>query len=439
MKAIKIGLLGLGTVGGGTVNVLRQNGEEIARRVGRQLQVTHALVKSKDKARICETQGLTLTEDPADIVRNPDIDIVVELMGGTDAAKDCVLQAITNGKHIITANKALIAMEGNNIFQQASEKGLMVAFEAAVAGGIPVIKTIREGLGGNRIEWLAGIINGTSNFILSAMETQGRDFAEALQEAQRLGYAEEDPTFDVEGHDVAHKLTILASIAYGIPLQFDKVHREGIAQITTEDMHYADKLGYRIKHLGIASQRSSGLALRVHPTLIPKHCMMANVNGVMNAVLIQANALGPTLLYGAGAGAQPTASAIVADIVEVARMMTVNPEHQVPHLAFQREALSEETVLPMDDVETSYYLRLNVSDKAGVLGEITKILGELNISIEAILQKDSGEGAQCVPVVILTHRVIEKNMNVAIERMESLADVHENVIRIRMETLDASL
>ena len=345
MEPVKVGLLGMGTVGGGTVNVLRRNAEEIARRAGRGIEVTHAAGRDLNKPRICNTEGITLTTNPQEVVDNPDIQIVVELIGGDTLARELVMRAIANGKHVVTANKALIAKHGNEIFAAAQNKGVMVAFEAAVAGGIPIIKAIREGLAGNRIEWLAGIINGTGNFILTEMRDKGSNFVDVLAEAQRLGYAEADPTFDVEGIDAAHKLTILASIAFGIPLQFEKVYTEGITKITREDVEFAEQLGYRIKHLGVAKKTANGVEMRVHPTLIPERRLIANVDGVMNAVLVNGDAVGPTLYYGAGAGAEPTASAVVGDIVDVVRTLTSDPENRVPHLAFQPDAIQHSGIV----------------------------------------------------------------------------------------------
>ncbi len=437
MKPVKVGLLGLGTVGGGTFSVLERNAEEITRRAGRGIRVTHAAARDVASNLISKLEGVKLTEDAFDVVNDPDIEIVVELIGGYDPARELVLKAIENGKHVVTANKALIAMHGNEIFAAAQEKGVMVAFEAAVAGGIPIIKAIREGLAANHIEWLAGIINGTGNFILTEMRDKGRDFDDVLAEAQQLGYAEADPTFDVEGIDAAHKLTILASIAFGVPLQFDKVYTEGISHITRDDVSYAEQLGYRIKHLGITRQTPEGIEVRVHPTLIPHRRLIANVDGVMNAVLVKADALGPSLYYGAGAGAEPTASAVVADIVDVARTLTVDPGNRVPHLAFQPDALSDMRILPMDDVETAYYLRIQAGDRPGVLAEITNILGELKISIEAILQKEPAPGAMDVPIIMLTHKIREQQMNEAIQRIEALDSIVGKITRIRMETLDS--
>ena len=436
MKPVKIGILGLGTVGCGTVTVLHRNAVEITRRAGRDIKIVQASARDVSKPRNCATEGITLTADPMEVVRNPEIDVVVELIGGYDLARELVLEAIGNGKHVVTANKALIAVHGNEIFKAAQDKGVMVAFEAAVAGGIPIIKAIREGLAGNRIEWLAGIINGTGNFILTEMRDKGRDFDDVLREAQALGYAEADPTFDVEGIDAAHKLTILAAIAFGIPLQFERAYTEGISQITRDDVMYAEQLGYRIKHLGIARRTEKGVELRVHPTLIPERRLIANVDGVMNAVLVKGDAVGPTLYYGAGAGAEPTASAVVADIVDVVRTLTTDPNNRVPHLAFQADALSDLPILDIEQTEPAYYLRMQASDRPGVLADVTRILGDLGISIEAILQKEPSEGEQEVPIIMLTHRVAEQNMNQAIEKLEALDSISGKVTRIRLETLD---
>ncbi|MEW5756925.1 MAG: homoserine dehydrogenase [Pseudomonadota bacterium] len=437
MSQVKVGILGLGTVGGGTINVLARNREEISRRAGNEIVVVHASARDLKKPRICDTTGIKLTTNPAEVVNDPQVQVVVELIGGDGLAYELVMSAIEQGKHVVTANKALIAKHGNKIFAKAQEKGVMVAFEAAVAGGIPIIKALREGLAANRIEWLAGIINGTGNFILTEMREKGRDFADVLAEAQRLGYAEADPTFDVEGIDAAHKLTILASIAFGIPLQFEKTYTEGISRISREDVEYAEKLGYRIKHLGVARRTAKGVEMRVHPTLIPERRLIANVNGVMNAVLVKGDAVGPTLFYGAGAGAEPTASAVVADLVDVARTMTIDPENRVPHLAFQPDALSDVPVLGMNEVETAYYLRLTAQDRPGVLADVTRILADRAISIEAILQQEpvDGEEESEVPVIILTHRVLEKNMNEAIAAIEALDSISRKVVRIRLEDL----
>jgi len=435
LKPVKIGVLGLGTVGGGVVNVLARSAKEISRRAGREIVVTRASARDLTRDRICDTKNIDLTTDPSDIVNDPDIEIILELIGGDGLAKDLVLQAIENGKHVVTANKALIALHGNEIFAKASEKGVMVLFESAVAGGIPIVKAIREGLSGNQIEWLAGIINGTGNFILTEMRDKGRDFADVLAEAQALGYAEADPTFDVEGIDAGHKLAILASLAFGIPLQFDKVFTEGITKITRADVEYAEELGYRIKHLGIARKTEQGIELRVHPTLIPERRLIANVDGVMNAVLVQGDAVGPTLYYGAGAGAEPTASAVVADIVDVVRVLTSDPEHRVPHLAFQANAISDIPILSSAQIKTAYYLRLNAEDKPGVLAEVTQILANHQISIEALIQKEPLEGETTVPVIMLTHTTLEKEMNAAIKEIEALATITGSICRIRLETL----
>ncbi len=434
MRPVNVGVLGLGTVGGGVVSVLHRNASEISRRAGRDIRVTHAVAKDYDKG-ISGLDAIEISMDASALVNNPDIDIVVELFGGIGLSKELALTAINNGKHIVTANKALIATHGNEIFAAAQKKGVMVAFEAAVAGGIPIIKTLREGLSANRIEWLAGIINGTGNFILTEMRDKGRDFADVLKEAQALGYAEADPAFDVDGTDAAHKLTILASIAFGIPLQYKKVYKEGIDKITRDDVFYAEQFGYRIKHLGIAKDTEAGIELRVHPTLIPERRLIANVDGVMNAVLVKGDAVGPTLQYGAGAGADPTASAVVADIVDIVRVMTSDPENRVPHLAFQADLLSDTPIAAMGDIETAYYLRMDVAERAGVLAEVTGIFADGDISIEAIRQQEPVEGASHVPIVFLTHIVKEQAMNDAIKRIEALESVSGTVTRIRVEHL----
>ncbi len=435
MKPVKVGVLGLGTVGSGTVNVLQRNADEISRRAGRGIEVSYAAARDINKKRDCDVSAIHVVADPNEVVTHADIDIIVELIGGDTLAKELVLKAIDNGKHIVTANKALIAKHGNEIFAAAQAKGVMVAFEAAVAGGIPIIKAIREGLAGNSIEWLAGIINGTGNFILTEMRDKGRDFADVLAEAQALGYAEADPTFDVEGIDAAHKLTILASIAFGIPLQFEAAYTEGISKVSQDDVTYAEELGYRIKHLGISRRTAEGVELRVHPTLIPERRLIANVDGVMNAVLVQGDAVGPTLYYGAGAGAEPTASAVVADIVDVVRVLTSDPDNRVPHLAFQADSLSDIAILPMEKVETAYYLRMQADDKPGVLAEVTRILGEKEISIEAIIQKEPMAGSDKANIIILTHRVLENNMNKALNEVEALNTIQGEVTRIRVESL----
>jgi len=435
LKPVKIGVLGLGTVGGGTVNVLKRNAQEISRRAGRDIVVTRASARDLSRDRICDTQGITLSTDPYEIINDPEIDIILELIGGTSLAKELVLQAIANGKHVVTANKALIALHGNEIFAAASKANVIVAYEAAVAGGIPIIKAIREGLSGNRINWLAGIINGTGNFILTEMRDKGRDFDDVLKEAQALGYAESDPTFDVEGIDAGHKLMILASIAFGIPLQFENVYTEGITKITRGDVEYAGELGYRIKHLGIARKTSTGIELRVHPTLIPERRLLANVDGVMNAVLVNADAVGPTMYYGAGAGSEATASAVVADVVDVVRALTLNSINRVPHLAFQEDSIADLHILTHEQIETAYYLRLTVEDKPGALAQITQILAQQNISIEAILQKEPLSGQPLVQIIMLTQKTIEKEMDDAISAIENLSSVTGQVTRIRLETL----
>jgi len=435
LEAVKIVLLGLGTVGGGTAAVLLRNAHEIQRRLGRAIEITHVAALHVAKQDIVDASKVKLTEDAFVVVNDPDVDIVVELIGGYTLAKDLVLQAINNGKHVVTANKALIAIHGPEIFQAAINKGVNVAYEAAVAGGIPIIKAIREGLAANQIQWIAGIINGTGNFILTEMRNKGRDFNDVLKEAQALGYAEADPTFDVEGIDAAHKLTILASLAFGIELQFDKAYTEGISKITTEDMNYAEELGYRIKHLGITRKTDKGIELRVHPTLIPEKRLIANVDGVMNAVLVNGDAVGQTLYYGAGAGAEPTASAVVADIIDTARFLETPAQQKVPLLGYQLDAMSDIPVMAIEDVETSYYLRMQAEDKPGVLAEVTEIFAEHNISIEAVLQKEPEAGEKLVVLILLTQVVQEKNMNDAIKQVESLAAIEGEVARIRMEHL----
>ncbi len=433
LKAVKVGLIGLGTVGCGTLNVLTRNQDEITRRAGRTIEVVAAAVKDLSKSRDCEISGLALTEDPFAVVNNPEIDVIVELIGGETLAKELLLAAIKNGKHVVTANKALIALHGNEIFEAAQAQGVMVAFEAAVAGGISIIKAIREGLAGNRVEWLAGIINGTSNYILTEMDQPGQDFADVLKEAQRLGYAESDPTFDIEGIDAAHKLTILASIAFGIPLQFERIFTEGITKIGAQDVQYADELGYRIKHLGIARRSDAGIELRVHPTLIPKTRLIANVNGVMNAVVVHGDAVGSTLYYGAGADAEPTASSVVADIVDVVRVLTADPHNRVPHLAFQPDALSDEPVLAMEEVQTGFYMRLSVSDESGVLAKITELFAEHGISIEALLQKPSKQ--ETATVVVLTEVTREGDFNTVQAQISKLSAVVCDPVCFRVESL----
>jgi len=436
MQAVKVGLLGLGTVGGGTVSVLSRNAKEITRRAGRGIEISHAAAKEYNADAIKGLDQIEkISDDAFAVVNDPEVEIIIELIGGYSPAKELVLEAIKNGKHVVTANKALIAIHGNEIFTAAQKKGVIVAFEAAVAGGIPIIKAMREGLAANQILWAAGIINGTSNFILTEMSEKGRDFDSVLKEAQDLGYAEADPSFDVEGIDAAHKLTIISSIAFGIPLQFEKTYIEGIANIEQQDVVYASELGYRIKHLGITRKTEKGIEMRVHPTLIPHRRLIANVDGVMNAVLVKGDAVGPTLYYGAGAGSEPTASAVIADLVDIVRALTSDPENRVPHLAFQANELSDMPILPMEEVETAYYLRMQAIDRPGVLAEVTAILGELGISIEAILQKEPKEGASHVPIIFLTQRVQEKNMNEAIEKIKNLDVIEGDITRIRMETL----
>ncbi len=435
MNAVNIGLIGLGTVGSGTLLVLQRNAEEISRRAGREIRVIGAAVRDLSKPREVDTSGLYLTEDMSEIVNHPDIQVVVEVAGGSDAVLEACMQALDNGKHLVTANKALIATCGNILFEKAQRKGVMVAFEAAVAGGIPIIKSIREGLSANRIEWLAGIINGTSNYILTQMSQSGRDFDEVLSEAQELGYAEADPAFDVEGVDAAHKLTILASIAFGISLQFDKVCIEGIASVTVEDIAWAEELGYRIKHLGVARKTDKGVELRVHPTLIPDRRLIANVNGVMNAVLVQSDAVGPTLYYGAGAGSEPTASAVVADLIDVVRMITTDPGNRVPHLAFQPDSMLDLPILDMAEVRTSYYLRMCVVNRPGVMASIATLFGQSGISIDSVVQKGSGRKDEDVNIIFLTQETLEGNLNQALREVEKLDTVKGRINRIRLERL----
>ena len=428
--------MGLGTVGGGTVNVLARNREEIARRAGRAIRVVQAAVRDPAAARICSTEGIALTTRPEEVVRNPEVEIVVELIGGIGAARDLVMQALAHGKHVVTANKALVALYGNEVFSAAHGHGVMVAFESAVAGGVPIIKAIREGLAGNRIDRIAGIVNGTSNYVLTEMRDHRRTFGDALAEARRLGYAEADPSADVEGVDAGHKLTILAAIAFGIPLQFERVYTEGITTLSPEDMAYAEHFGYRIRHLAIARRGAKGAELRVHPTLVPERHLLASVNGVMNAVLVHADAVGPTLYYGAGAGAEPTASAVVADLVDVVRALTTDPENRVPHLAFQPDALSDFGVLDMEDAETAYYLRLTAADRPGVLAEIAAVLGQAGISIEAVVQPEPPRGAHFAKLVMLTHSVRERQMNLALGRVLRLGVVEGEVVRLRVERFE---
>jgi homoserine dehydrogenase len=435
MKPINVGLLGIGTVGGGTWTVLSRNREEIQRRAGREIRITMVADKDLEKARRLTGGQAKCVGDGNEVVTSPEIDIVVELIGGCTIAKELVLKAIANGKHVVTANKAMLAVHGNEIFAAAQARDVMVAFEAAVAGGVPIIKAVREGLAANRIEWIAGIINGTSNFILSEMRDKGLAFDTVLREAQRLGYAEADPTFDVEGVDAAHKLTILAAIAFGIPMQFDKCYREGIAKLTQSDIRYAESLGYRIKLLGITRRTGAGIELRVHPTLIPARRLIANVEGVMNAILVKGDAVGPTMYYGAGAGAEPTASAVVADLVDITRLHTADPEHRVPHLAFQPDRLASTAILPMEAVTTSYYLRMRVLDRPGVLADITRILADRSISIDAMIQREPEEGEEQVDIIMLTHQSQEKNVNAAIAAIEALPVMAGGITRIRLEEL----
>lgn len=435
MDPVKVGLLGLGTVGGGTATILKRNAKEIARRAGREILVDFIATLEPERASELGIENIRLTKDAYEVVNDPDIDIVIELIGGYSPAKELVMTALENGKHVVTANKALIAMHGDEIFAKAQEKGLVVAFEAAVAGGIPIIKALREGLAANNVEWLAGIINGTGNFILSEMREKSRDFDDVLAEAQALGYAEADPTFDVEGIDAAHKLSILSSIAFGIPLQFDKTYTEGISKITQEDVAYAEELGYRIKHLGVARRTDKGIEQRVHPTLIPESRLIANVNGVMNAVLVQGDAVGATLYYGAGAGDEATGSAVIADIVDITRALTSDPQNRVPHLAFQPSELQDTPVVGIDQIETAFYVRLSVKHQAGVLAEITTILGDKNISIEAFLQKVLKEGSDEADIILLTNVVNEGDMNDALAKIDALDVINGNAARIRVESL----
>ncbi len=435
MKPMQVGLLGIGTVGGGTFRVLSRNREEITRRAGREIRIAMVADKATDRARELVGNNAEVVDDAMKVITNPNIDIVVELIGGYSPAKEFVLKAIANGKHVVTANKALLAVHGNEIFAAAQKAGVMVAFEAAVAGGVPIIKALREGLTANRIEWIAGIINGTSNFILSEMRAKGKSFDEVLKEAQQLGYAEADPTFDIEGIDAAHKLTIMSAIAFGVPMQFDKAYTEGISKLTKQDIEYAEQLGYRIKLLGLTRRTANGIELRVHPTLIPTKRLIANVEGVMNAILVKGDAVGSTMYYGAGAGAEPTASAVVADLVDVTRMHTSDPEHRVPHLAFQPDQLTDTPILSMDEVETSYYLRMRVFDRPGVLADVTRILADNHISIDAMIQKEPSEGEEQVDIIMLTHRCREKNINTALQKIEALDSVDGKITRIRLEEL----
>jgi len=435
MKTIQVGLLGIGTVGSGVFNVLQRNREEIWRRAGRHIEIT--VVADLDTARAKAVVGdkARVVSDAREVIANPEIDIVIELIGGYGIARTLVMEAIAAGKHVVTANKALLAVHGTEIFAAAREKGVVVAFEAAVAGGIPIIKALREGLTANRIEWIAGIINGTTNFILSEMRSKGLDFAVALKEAQRLGYAEADPTFDIEGIDAAHKATIMSAIAFGVPVQFERAHVEGITKLQAADIRYAEQLGYRIKLFGITKRRPGGIELRVHPTLVPAQRLIANVEGAMNAVVVHGDAVGTTLYYGKGAGSEPTASAVIADLVDITRLHTADPDHRVPYLAFQPGALQDTPILPIEAVVTSFYLRLVVADEAGVLARITGILAEHGISIDAVLQRESGEGEDQTDVIILTHDTVEGEMNKAIAQMQALPTVRAPIVRIRKEEL----
>ena len=435
MKPIKVGLLGLGTVGAGTFKVLQRNQQEITRRAGRGIEISMIAVRNIEKARALVGDACPVVGDSMLVVNNPDIDIIVETIGGTELTRELVMTAIANGKHVVTANKALLAIHGNEIFKAAQNKGVMVAFEAAVAGGVPIIKSLREGLSANRIQWVAGIINGTTNFILSEMRDKGLDFATVLKQAQELGYAEADPTFDIEGIDAAHKATIMAAIAFGIPMQFDKAHVEGISKLEAIDINFAEQLGYRIKLLGITKRTAKGIELRVHPTLIPSTRLIANVEGAMNAVLVQGDAVGASMYYGRGAGSEPTASAVIADLVDITRLATADPEHRVPHLAFQPDSLGQEVILPMSEITTSYYLRLRVADQAGVLADVTRIMADLSISIDAMLQKEPAENESQTDIIMLTHQTQEKNVLKAIEKIEQLTTVFGKVTKIRLEEL----
>ncbi len=433
LKPVRVGLCGLGTVGSGTINVLRRNMREISARAGTDIIIEQIGARRDNAA--CDTSAENVTRDIFDVARNPNVDVVIELIGGTTVAKELVELAIDNGKHVVTANKAMIAEFGNELFARAEAKGVIIAYEAAVAGGIPIIKALREGLGANKIEWLAGIINGTGNFILTEMKDKGRDFADVLKEAQDLGYAEADPTFDVEGIDAAHKLVILASIAFGMPLQFDKIFTEGISAIEPQDVTYAEELGYRIKHLGIARQSEQGVELRVHPTLIPEKRLIANVDGVMNAVLVNGDAVGPTLYYGPGAGSEPTASAVVADLVDVVRSFTASQETKVAHLGFASDSLRDLPIVPMGDVETAYYLRMTAEDRPGTLNQVTQVLSDSGISIEAVIQKEPAAGETAVSLILLTSKAQEKQLMAAIETIEALSAIEGKVAQIRVESL----
>jgi homoserine dehydrogenase len=435
LKQLNVGILGLGTVGGGTYRVLKRNAAEITRRTGLSINVVQAADRNLEHAQTVTGNAAIVTDDAFAVVNNPAVDVVVELIGGYTLSKELVLKAIANKKHVVTANKALIALHGNEIFAAAKANNVIVAFEAAVAGGIPIIKALREGLGANRIEWVAGIINGTTNFILTEMRDKGLNFSDVLGEAQRLGYAEADPTFDVEGIDAAHKLTIMSAIAFGMPMKFEQAYTEGITKLQQVDIKYAEELGYRVKLLGISKHTDQGVELRVHPTLIPEKRLIANVNGAMNAVVVKGDAVGPTLYYGAGAGAEPTASAVVADLMDVARLIDATSAQRVPYLAFQPDQVQDLPILPIDEVKSAYYLRLRASDKPGVLADVTKILGDRGISIDAMMQKEPDESETEADIVILTHIAVEKNMNAAIAAIEALSAITGKVVRIRMEEL----
>jgi homoserine dehydrogenase len=435
MEPIKVGLLGIGTVGGGTFRVLTRNQEEIRRRAGRGIEITMVADLDAGRARSLVGDGVKVVTDAREVIASPDIDVVIELIGGYGIARELVMAAIAAGKHVVTANKALLAMHGTEIFEAARAKGVMVAFEAAVAGGIPIIKALREGLTANRIEWIAGIINGTTNFILSEMRDKGLEFSEALAQAQQLGYAEADPTFDIEGVDAAHKITLMSAIAFGIPVQFDKAHIEGITKLQPADIRYAGQLGYRIKLLGITRRRPDGVELRVHPALVPSRRLIANVEGAMNAVMVQADAVGTTLYYGQGAGSEPTASAVIADLVDIARLHTADPGHRVPHLAFQPDMLHPTPVLPVSEVRTAYYLRLRVADQKGVLSGVTGILAEHDISIDAMLQREPEEGEDQTDVIILTHEIVESRLRDAQNKLQALPTVLAPIVTLRKEEL----
>jgi homoserine dehydrogenase len=441
MKPIQVGLLGIGTVGSGTFNVLTRNQEEIRRRAGRGIEITMVADLNVERAREIVGSSARVVADAREVIANPEIDIVIELIGGYGIAKALVLEAIAAGKHVVTANKALLAVHGTEIFAAARAKGVVVAFEAAVAGGIPIIKALREGLSANRIEWVAGIINGTTNFILSEMRDKGLDFDVVLKEAQRLGYAEADPTFDIEGVDAAHKATLMSALAFGIPVQFDKAHIEGITKLGAADIRYAEQLGYRIKLLGIAKRRDNlsegadGIELRVHPTLVPAKRLIANVEGAMNAVMVHGDAVGTTLYYGKGAGSEPTASAVIADLVDITRLHTADPDHRVPYLAFQPDALHATPILPIEQVQTAFYLRLRIADQKGVLAAITSILAEGDVSIDAVLQREPTEGENQTDLIILTHQTVEGRMRAAIAKMQALPTVLAPIVSLRKEEL----